>query len=117
MTKRLFVGNLPYQVTSDELTQLFSKAGKVVSANVIIDRMTGMGKGFAFVEMETEKEAEEAIKTLNGAQIGDRNIRIDEAKPQEQRSNDFSARGGGGRRDFDRGGPRNYGGTRRGKRW
>ena len=119
MTKRLFVGNLPYQVTNEELTELFSKAGKVVSANVIIDRMTGTGKGFAFVEMETEAEAEEAMKTLNGAQLGDRNIRIDEAKPQEQRSNDFSARGGrdGGRRDFDRGGSRNSGRTSRGKRW
>lgn len=111
MTKRLFIGNLPYNVSSDELTELFSKAGKVVSVNVVIDRMTGTGKGFAFVEMETEVEAQEAIKTLNGSTIGDRSIRIDEAKPQEQRN-------GGFRGNNDRGrGDKRYGRTSRGKRW
>lgn len=86
MAKRLFVGSLPYDATNAQLEELFSQAGKVVSVNVITDRYTGAGKGFAFVEMATEEEAEKAIKTLNGANLGGRTIVVNEARPQEDRS-------------------------------
>ncbi|OGM14485.1 hypothetical protein A3A76_05800 [Candidatus Woesebacteria bacterium RIFCSPLOWO2_01_FULL_39_23] len=105
MSKRLFVGGLPYSVTSPQLMDLFSKFGKVISADVISDKYTGQSKGFAFVEMENEKEADEAIKNLNETVIegsgSDRKIAVNEARPREERPR-FENRGGGGS-----GGPRN----------
>jgi RNA recognition motif-containing protein len=86
MAKRLFVGSLPYDITDAQLEELFSQAGKVESAKVIIDRYTGRGKGFGFVEMTTEEEAQKAIKTLNGHDLNGRTIIVNEARPQEDRS-------------------------------
>lgn len=87
MAKRLFIGSLPYDATNSQLEELFSQAGKVESVNVITDRYTGQGKGFGFVEMATEEEAQKAIKTLNGASLGGRTIVVNEARPQEDRGN------------------------------
>lgn len=112
MAKRLFVGKLPYEATSAQLEELFSQAGKVESINVITDRMTGQGKGFAFVEMATEEDAKRALETLNGAMMNGRSIVVSEARPQENRSGGGSGGFGGGDR---RGGDR--GGYSRGKRW
>jgi RNA recognition motif-containing protein len=86
MAKRLFIGSLPYDATTSQLEELFSQAGKVESVNVITDRYTGRGKGFAFVEMATEEEAQKAIKMLNGHDLNGRAIVVNEARPQEDRS-------------------------------
>jgi len=85
MAKRLFVGSLAYDITNSQLEELFSAAGKVESVNVITDRYSGQGKGFGFVEMATEDEAKNAIKTLNGTNFGGRTIVVNEARPQEDR--------------------------------
>ena len=86
MAKRLFVGGLPYDATNSQLEELFAQAGKVESVNVIVDRYSGQGKGFGFVEMSTDEEAQKAIKTLNGANLGGRTIVVNEARPQENRN-------------------------------
>ncbi len=83
MTNNLFIGSLSYNVTDAQLLEYFTKAGKVISAKVIIDRETGKGKGFGFVEMSTEEEAKKAIKELNNTQLDDRTIVVKEAKPRE----------------------------------
>ncbi len=117
MAKRLFVGSLPYSATSAQLEELFSKSGKVESVNVIIDRFSGQGKGFAFVEMVTEEDAQKAIKDLNGYSLDGRTIVVNEARPQEDRPRGGGGfggggSGGGGNRDNSRGGYQ-----RGGKRW
>ena len=109
MAKRLFVGSLPYSATSSQLEELFSKAGKVESVNVITDKFSGQGKGFAFVEMATEEDAQKAIKELNGTDLGGRSIVVNEARPQEDRSN----RTGG----HDGGRPNSNFSSRQNKRW
>lgn len=93
MAKRLFVGSLPYDTTNQQLEELFAQAGTVESVNVITDRYSGRGKGFGFVEMGTEEEAQKAIQTLNGYNLNGRSIVVNEARPQEDRGN----RGGGSR--------------------
>ena len=98
MSKRLFVGGLPYSTTSSQLEDIFSKIGKVNSCDVITDRYTGQGKGFAFVEMEIDKEADEAIEKLNGTEMEGRKIAVNVARPREERPR-FDNRGGGFRRD------------------
>ncbi len=85
MTNKLFVGSLAYSVTDSQLEEHFSQVGKVLSAKVIVDKYTGQGKGFGFVEMETEELAKTAMDKLNGSQISDRAIVVKEAKPQEDR--------------------------------
>lgn len=85
MTNKLFIGSLDYSTTDAQLEEAFSTVGKVVSAKVIVDRMTGQGKGFGFVEMETPEKAKEAMGKLNGTQLNGRSIAVKEAKPQEQR--------------------------------
>jgi RNA recognition motif-containing protein len=85
MTKRLFVGGLPYQTTDSELEELFAKHGKVTSAKVITDKYTGRSKGFGFVEFEDDAEAEKAIKELNNSDMGGRAITVNEARPREER--------------------------------
>ena|SRR3990167_5102225 len=107
MAKKLFVGSLPYQATNTQIEELFSTVGKVDSVNVIIDKFTGQGKGFAFVEMSTEEDARKAISTLNGTDFMDRKLIVNEARPQEDRNRGFdnNRRGGGG------------GGFQRNKRW
>jgi len=84
MNKKLYVGNLPYETTDDSLKELFSGAGKVESAVIITDKISGRSKGFGFVEMATEKDAQKAIETLNEKEVGGRTIRVNEARPMRQ---------------------------------
>jgi RNA recognition motif-containing protein len=101
MSKRIYVGNLSYQTTESDLTNLFEQAGQVESVNIITDRDTGRSKGFAFVEMAGD-EADKAIAQFNGAEVNGRALTVNEARPREERS------GGGGRGGY--GGGRNSGG-------
>lgn len=96
MGKKLYVGNLPYSVDSDQLADLFAQAGNVESANVIMDRDSGRSKGFGFVEMSDDNEAQNAISQLNGKDMGGRALNVSEAKPQAPREN-RGGFGGGGR--------------------
>ncbi|MCZ6664952.1 MAG: RNA-binding protein [Gammaproteobacteria bacterium] len=82
----IYVGNLSYGVTEDELQQLFGEYGSVVSANLIIDRDTGNSKGFGFVEMENQADAEKAIKELDGSSVKGRNIKVNQARPRNDKS-------------------------------
>ena len=93
MAKRLFVGNLTYSVTGAQLEELFSKVGKITSLNLITDKFSGQSKGFAFVELTTDAEADEAIKKFNNFELDGRKIVVNEARPQENRD-----RSGGDRR-------------------
>lgn len=111
MGKKLYVGNLSYQVTSSDLEKLFSAHGTVQSAEVISDRVTNRSKGFGFVEMSTDEEAQAAIAALNGQQNGGRALTVNEARPREERGGG----GGGGRGGRGGGGGRGgYGGGGRG---
>jgi len=83
--KKLYVGGLPYSTTEAELTDFFSKAGQVDSAAIISDRMSGRSKGFGFVEMASEGEAQKAIEMFNGSEMGGRKITVDEARAKEER--------------------------------
>ncbi|OGG47496.1 hypothetical protein A3D66_01055 [Candidatus Kaiserbacteria bacterium RIFCSPHIGHO2_02_FULL_50_9] len=85
MAKKLYVGGLPYSTTDSELADAFSKAGAVESASVITDRMTGRSKGFGFVEMASDAEAEAAIQMWNGKDFGGRTITVDAARPMAER--------------------------------
>lgn len=87
MAKKLFIGGLPYKISSQDLEKLFGQVGKVVSATVIEDRMTGRSKGFGFIEMETEEDAKEAIRRFNGYDLEGRQIIVNEAKPREESNN------------------------------
>jgi RNA recognition motif-containing protein len=93
MSKRLYVGGLPYSFNNSQLEEMFAKIGKVVSAVVITDRNTGQSKGFGFVEMENDKEAEEAIAKLNETELEKRKITVNVARPREERPR-FDNRGG-----------------------
>ena len=94
MVKKLYVGNMSYDTTEDTLRVLFAGVGGVESVNIITDRRIGRSKGFGFVEMATEEDAQAAISQLNGTTLDDRQINVAEARPQRPRSD----RGGGGRR-------------------
>jgi RNA recognition motif-containing protein len=94
MANNLFVGGLPYEATQEELAKLFAACGKVTNVKLIMDRDTGRSKGFGFVEMSTEAEAQAAIKKLNGATLGSRQIFINEARPQEKRPGGFADKPG-----------------------
>ena len=98
MGKRLYVGGLPFATTEDELHSMFSALGQIVSVKLIMDRDTGQSKGFAFVEMNNEDEAQAAIQKFNGTTIGARQITVNEARPMENRgpAKDFRRSGGGG---------------------
>jgi RNA recognition motif-containing protein len=95
MGKKIYVGNLSYSVESNQLTEVFTPFGTVESAKVITDRDSGRSKGFAFVEMSQDSEAQAAIEKLNGTDLGGRAMNISEAKPQEPRTG--GGGGGGGR--------------------
>jgi RNA recognition motif-containing protein len=118
MGKKLYVGNLSYGVTSETLQQVFSAHGKVDSADVIIDRMTGRGKGFGFVEMSTEEEAKAAIAATNGQDLEGRAMIVNEARPPAPRVGGGGGFGGGDRGGFGggRGGGGGFGGGRGGDR-
>lgn len=107
METKLYVGNLPYNVTEDDLRNLFTQAGTVTSADVIKDRETGRSKGFGFVQMSSQSEAEKAIAMFNGYSLNNRELKVNPARPKEE----------GGRGGFGRGqgksGNRGYGGSRR----
>ena len=109
MPTKLYVGNLSFRTTSDELRDAFSSVGTVESASVIEDRETGRSRGFGFVEMATPEEAAAAIEAFNGKDFGGRNLTVNEAKPRSDRGGGgrggYSGGGGGGR-DRDRGGDR-----------
>ena len=107
MGTRLYVGNLSYNVSSSDLEQLFNQHGQVVSAEVLSDRDTGRSKGFGFVEMGSDSEAQAAIAALNGQQHDGRTLTVNEAKPREQRS---GGGGGGGRGGYGGGGGGGRGG-------
>jgi len=104
--KNLYVGNLPYTTSEDDLRQAFEAHGQVSSVNIIMDRETGRSRGFAFVEMPNDEEAQAAIDALNLSDLDGRNLTVNEARPREER------RGGGG----GGGGPRRGGGGG-GRRW
>jgi len=95
MNKKLYVGGLPYAVTEDKLQEIFSAHGTVESARVITDRFTGRSRGFGFVEMSSEEEAQTAIDSLNGSDLDGRSLTVNEARPQENRG---GGGGGGGDR-------------------
>ena len=114
MGKRLYVGNLSYEVSSSELQQLFSQHGSVQSAEVVADRDTGRSKGFGFVEMSSDDEAQAAIAALNGQQHGGRALTVNEARPREERSGGGGGRGGFGGGGGGRGGYGGGGGGGRG---
>jgi RNA recognition motif-containing protein len=109
MGKRIYVGNLSYDVTDSALEQLFAQHGTVESAQVVMDRDTGRSKGFGFVEMKTDQEAQAAIAALNGQMIGGRNLTVNEARPREERGGGGGG-GRGGRGGFGGGGRGGYGG-------
>jgi RNA recognition motif-containing protein len=105
VNKKLYVGNLSYDTTEDQLRQLFGEVGPVVSANIITDRGSGRSKGFGFVEMETEEAAQAAIERLHQSELDRRTIVVSEARPPRERpprggGRGKSSRGGGGRRDY-----------------
>lgn len=96
MPKKLYVGNLSYNVTEDQLRELFAGVGEVVSVNLITDRETGRTKGFGFVEMNEDAHADEAIRRFNGFNLDDRNLTVNEARPREERPrSNFGGQGGG----------------------
>jgi RNA recognition motif-containing protein len=112
MSSKLYVGNLAFQTSSEDLREMFAQAGTVESATVVEDRDTGRSRGFGFVEMATKEEAEAAIAQFNGQDVNGRSLTVNEAKPREDR-------GGGGRGGFgggggNRGGGGGYGGNRGG---
>ena len=110
MSTKLFVGNLSFKTTENELQDAFSAHGTVVEANLMMDRMSGRPRGFGFVTMSTPEEAQKAIEALHGADLGGRALTVNVARPREERP---AGGGGGGRRDYGGGGGggrRDYGG-------
>ncbi|NTU99056.1 RNA-binding protein [Candidatus Falkowbacteria bacterium] len=104
MAKKLYVGNLSYGTTDATLKEAFAQFGDIVSATVIMDKMTGRSKGFGFVEMTNDDEAQQAIDTMNGKELDGRTLTVNEARPMTERPP---------RRDFNRGGDRGgFGGNR-----
>lgn len=109
MSKRLYVGNLPFSTTEDDLKALFAEAGTVASVSLVTDKDTGRSRGFAFVEMSNDAEADKAREALNGRQIGNRGLVVNEARPMTERRTGGGGGGGwrggsGGGRDDRRGG-------------
>jgi RNA recognition motif-containing protein len=109
---KLYVGNLAFQTSSEDLQQLFAQAGTVQSASVIEDRDTGRSRGFGFVEMASKEEGESAISQFNGKEFNGRNLTVNEARPREDRGGNRG--GGGGRGGYGGGGNRGGGGGRGG---
>ncbi|MGA9111820.1 MAG: RNA recognition motif domain-containing protein [Smithella sp.] len=106
MNKNLYVGNLSYKVTDEDLKSNFSEAGEVATASIIKDKFTGQSKGFGFVEMKTEEGAAEAIKKFNGGMLDGKAITVNEARPKKEFGAGGGSRGGGrpGGGGFNRGG-------------
>ncbi len=107
MSTKLFVGNLSFKTTENDLQEAFAAHGQVVECNLMMDRMTGRSRGFAFVTMSTPEEAQKAIEAMNGATVGERQLTVNIARPKEDRPPRSGGGGGGG---GDRGPRREYGG-------
>lgn len=103
MSMKLYVGNLPEKLTEEELKSMFTEAGHVASAKIIMDRYTGQPRGFGFVEMETKMDGQRAISMLNGKEVNGRTLKVNEARPQQKRGG-FGGGGGGGGGRFGGGG-------------
>ena len=115
MAKKLYVGGLPYATTDSELKDAFSQCGAVESAVIIMDKMSGRSKGFGFVEMSSDEDAQKAIDTMNGKDFGGRTLTVNEARPMEERPRrDFRGGGGNGGGGYGGGRGGNGGG---GGRW
>ncbi len=108
MSTKLYVGNLSFNTSNEDLQELFGQAGTVESVNVVEDRDTGRSRGFGFIEMSSKEEGQKAIEQFNGKEVGGRALTVNEAKPREDRG------GGGGRGGFGGGGNRGGGGGGRG---
>jgi RNA recognition motif-containing protein len=106
MGRKLYVGNLPYEVGETDLQDLFAQAGSVESVTVMRDQMTGRARGFAFVEMSTDEEAQKAIDALNSREFGGRNLTVNEARPKPARSGGGGGGYGGGQSQRRRSEPR-----------
>jgi len=102
LNTKLFVGNLSFNTTENDLHDAFAAHGTVVEANLMVDRVSGRPRGFAFITMGTPEEAQKAIDAMNGASLGGRNLTVNMARPKEERPG--GGGGGGGRRDFGGGG-------------
>ena len=109
MSMKLYVGNLSFQTSSEDLQQLFAQAGTVESASVVEDRETGRSRGFGFVEMSSNEEGQKAIEQFNGKEFNGRNLTVNEARPREDRGGRGGG-GGGGRGGYGGGGGGNRGG-------
>ncbi len=105
---KIYVGNLPFETTDEDLAQEFAPFGEVVSANVVIDRVNGRSRGFGFVEMPTDSEAEAAIAALNGRELMGRPLTVNESRPREEGGGGFRGGRGGGYRGGGGGGGRRY---------
>jgi RNA recognition motif-containing protein len=110
MSTKLYVGNLSFSTSNSDLEDMFGKVGTVLSSNIIEDRETGRSRGFAFVEMSSNEEAQNAIASLNGTEVNGRELLVNEAKPRENRAGG----GGGGRGGYGGGGGGGRGGNRGG---
>lgn len=123
MTMKLYVGNLAFSTSSQDLQELFAQAGTVESASVVEDRDTGRSRGFGFVEMSSKEEGTAAIEQFNGKEVNGRNLTVNEARPRENRGGGGGGRGFGGNRGGGGyggnrgGGGGNYGGGNREPRW
>ena len=117
MGNKLYVGNLSYNTTEGELETLFAQSGTVESVRVMRDMATGRARGFGFVEMASEEEAQAAVNACHGQEFGGRQLTVNEARPQEARSGGFGAGGGGGRGGSGGGFGGGRGGRRQEPRW
>ncbi len=110
MSTKLYVGNLSFNTSNEDLQELFGQAGTVESANIVEDRDTGRSRGFGFVEMSSAEEGKTAIEQLNGKEVDGRSLTVNEAKPREDRGGSRGGGGGGGRGGYGGGGGGNRGG-------
>jgi RNA recognition motif-containing protein len=117
MSNKLFVGNLSFKTTENDLQEAFSAHGTVVEANLMMDRMSGRSRGFAFVTMSTPEEAQKAIEALHGAQLDSRELTVNIARPREERPRSDRGGSGGGSGGGDRGPRRDFGGGGRRDRY
>ena len=119
MSTKLYVGNLSFNTSNEDLQELFGQAGTVETVNIVEDRDTGRSRGFGFVEMSSKEEGQAAIEQLNGKEIDGRSLTVNEARPREERSGGGGGNrgGGGGRGGYGGGGGGNRGGGGGGSRW
>ena len=113
MSTKLFVGNLSFNTTENQLQDLFAAHGNVIEVDLIMDRFSGRPRGFAFVTMENKEGADAAVQALNGKSVDGRALTVNEARPREERPREFNSGGGGGGYRGDRGGRGGGGGGRR----